>query len=269
MILSRPVSLTPRPRILKLALGFLSTLMLTGLPATAEIVNIGFDQEELPALGEEDLTKLDTLQTVRLPLILSDVSPDRSSLVIATIDRLSQVDWQVKFLNLNTGEVEDSLALEYEVFSPTIPIQWVDNDTIRFVQESFFGPWEIISINRKTGIVSHTTVYPTEDESGEILGASPDFSRFALRVYEEEEDVIYLVSLRSLDRIEVARMPEGMAIQPPSWSTNGQRVVFVTSSVEEHKLYERTPFSPISRGDRNEARSIPPSGPAISRVSGE
>ncbi|NER80319.1 MAG: S9 family peptidase, partial [Leptolyngbya sp. SIO1D8] len=41
-----------------------------------------------------------------------------------------------------------------------------------------------------------------------------------------------------------ARMPEGMAIQPPSWSTNGQRVVFVTSSVEEHKLYERTPFSP-------------------------
>jgi dipeptidyl aminopeptidase/acylaminoacyl peptidase len=76
------------------------------------------------------------------------------------------------------------------------------------------------------------------------LGAAPDFSRFALRVYEEEEDVIYLVSLRSLDRIEVARIPSELAIQPPVWSENGQRAVFVLSSIEERNLYERTPFSP-------------------------
>ncbi|MBE7384018.1 MAG: S9 family peptidase [Leptolyngbya sp. SIO1E4] len=244
MILPCSVLLNRRSHPLKFALGFLATLMLTGLPATAEIINVGFDHEELPTLDEGELSKLDTLQTTRLPLILSDVSPDRSRLVIATIDRLSQADWQVKILNLNTGELEDSLALEYEVLSPTIPIQWVDNETIRFVQEGLFGPWEIISLNRNTGIVSHTTVYPTEDESGEILGASPDFSRFALRVYEGDEDTIYLVSLQSLDRIEVARMPEGMAIQPPAWSANGQQVVFVTSSVEERGLYERTPFSP-------------------------
>ncbi|MEO0987715.1 MAG: prolyl oligopeptidase family serine peptidase [Cyanobacteria bacterium J06639_14] len=229
---------------MKWVFGALTSLAFVGAPAVAEIVNVGFDQADFPTLEEAELEKLDALQTTRLPIILSDISPDQSTLVVATIDRLSQYDWQVKFLNLNTGELEDSLALEYEVFSPTTPIQWVNNDTIRFVQESLFGPWEIVSLNRETGIVSHTNVYPTESESGEILGAAPDLSRFALRVYEEEEDVIYLVSLRSLDRIEVARLPEGMAIQPPSWSADGQRVVFVMSSVEERKLYERTPFSP-------------------------
>jgi dipeptidyl aminopeptidase/acylaminoacyl peptidase len=227
-----------------LVLGVLSGLALLPTIAAAEIVPVGFEREDLPSLSETELTRLDTLQTTRLPLILSDVSPDGSTLVVATLDRLSQTDWQVKFLDLKTGELEDSVALDYEVFSPTVPIQWLDNQTIRFIQDSVFGPWAIMSLNRNTGIVSNTTVYPTAEESGEILGAAPDFSRFALRVYEEDEDVVYLVSLQSLNRIEVARLPEGMAIAPPSWSADGRRVAFVTSSLEERNLYERTPFSP-------------------------
>lgn len=240
----RSISFPLGSRPLTFAFSCLTTLLVTGLPAAAEIIPIGYGDEELPSLSEEEVTTLDALQTVRLPIILSDVSPDKSMMVVATLDRLSQSDWQVKFLSLETGELIDSIALDYEVYSPVLPIQWVDNQTIRFVQEGLFGPWEVVSLNRTTGIVSHTTVYPTEDEAGEILGASPDFSRFALRVYEEEEDVIYLVSLRSLDRIEVARMPSELAIQPPSWSDSGKQVVFVVSSIEERNLYERTPFSP-------------------------
>lgn len=213
-------------------------------PATAEIVSVNGATTDLPSLSEAEQARLDILQTARVPLILSDISPDQSTLVVASLDRLSQSDWRVNFLNLRTGELEESIALSSEVLSPTVPIRWVDNSTIRFVQPNIFGPWEIVSLNRKTGIVSRTSVYPTEDESGEILGAAPDFSRFALRVYAGEEDVIYTVSLRSLDRVEVARIPEGMAIQPPAWSATGQQVAFVTSSVEEHKLYDRTPYSP-------------------------
>ncbi|NJN20582.1 MAG: S9 family peptidase [Leptolyngbya sp. RL_3_1] len=56
--------------------------------------------------------------------------------------------------------------------------------------------------------------------------------------------MIYLVSLTSLGRIEVARIPSERNLQPPSWSADGQQVAFVTSSVEEGKLAERTPFSP-------------------------
>ena len=235
---------TPGHKVLRLILGSLATVGLLGTAAIAEIIPVGFDNSELSALSDGEQATLDTLQSVRLPLVLSEVSPDRSTLVVATLDRLSQTDWRVKFLDLNTGELIDSLVLEYEVFSPILPIQWVDNRTIRFVQEGLFGPWDLVSLNRDTGIVSHTTVYPTEEESGEILGAAPDFSHFALRVYESEEDVIYLVSLRSLDRIEVARIPPDLDIQPPSWSADGDRVVFVTSSVEERELFERTPFSP-------------------------
>ena len=236
---------SPGRRLAQIILGAIAGVATMHATASAEIIRLGFDFfEELPTLSEGEQATLDTLQTVRIPIILSSVSPNGEYLVVATLDRLSQSDWRVQLFNLRTGELEESLALEYEVFSPTLPIQWIDNTTIRFVQESFFGPWEIVSINRVTGIVSHTIVYPTEEEAGEILGAAPDFSGFALRVYEEEEDVIYLVSLGSLGRIEVARIPSERNIQPPSWSENGQQVAFVTSSVEEQKLYERAPFSP-------------------------
>lgn len=235
---------TPGQQALRFMLSSLATVGLMGTAAIAEIIPVGFDNSELPMLSEGEQATLDTLQSVRLPLVLSEVSPDRSTLVVATLDRLSQTDWRVQFLDLNTGELIDSVVLEYEVFSPILPIQWVDNRTIRFVQEELFGPWDLVSLNRDTGIVSHTTVYPTEQESGEILGAAPDFSHFALRVYEAEEDVIYLVSMRSLDRIEVARLPPDLEIQSPSWSADGNRVAFVTSSVEERELFERTPFSP-------------------------
>ncbi|MEM1293665.1 MAG: S9 family peptidase, partial [Cyanobacteria bacterium P01_H01_bin.162] len=229
---------------LRLLLGALTPLALLSPTATAEIINVGFNDAELPTLSEAEQERLDTLQSVRFPTILSEVSPDRSTLVVATLDRLSQTDWRVKFLDLQTGELIDSLVLEYEVFSPIVPMRWVDNRTVQFVQDGLFGPWDLVSLNRDTGIVSHMTVYPTEEEAGEILGAAPDFSHFALRVFEESEDVIYLVSLRSLDRIEVARIPSDLEIQPPSWSENGDRVAFVTSSIEERQLYERTPYSP-------------------------
>ena len=226
-------------------------LMVTGaaialgeIPATAEIISVGYDLEALPSLDEGEQERLDILQRTQQPILLSEVSPNGEYLMIATTDRISQSEWWVQLLNLRTGELEESLALEYEVFNPTLPIQWVDNTTVRFVQESYFGPWEIVSINRVTGIVSHTTVYPTEEESGEILGAAPDLSRFALQVYGEEEDTIYLVSLGSLGRIEVAKIPTGRSINAPSWSRSGQQVALVTFSAEEHALYDRTPFSP-------------------------
>ncbi|MBD2260413.1 S9 family peptidase [Pseudanabaena sp. FACHB-2040] len=213
-------------------------------PAKAEIVKVGYESEDLPTLTEAEQARLDTLQSVRMPLLLSNVSPDGKTVVVATTGRINSEDWQVQFLDLATGELSDSIALGQEVLSPDLPIQWVNNDVLRFVQQGFLGPWEIVTINRKTQIVSHTSVYPTETEEGEILGMAPDFSKFVIRVFEEAEDVVYMVFLPSLDRVEVARLPEGFNIQPPSWSADGDQVVLVTSAKEERDLYERTPFSP-------------------------
>lgn len=223
----------------------LSGTTLIGIASSqAEIIKVDYGSEDLPQLSESDQEKIDTLFGTQLPTIVSSVSPDGRTLVVATFGRINTDSFLVQFLDLRTGELIDSLALEYEVYSPELPIRWVNNDVVRFVQEGVFGPWEIVTINRKTQIVSRTTVYPTEAEEGEILGVAPDFSKFVIRVFEEEEDVVYMVFLPSLDRIEVARLPEGFEIQPPSWSEDGDQVVLVTSSTEERSLYDRTPFSP-------------------------
>jgi hypothetical protein len=131
---------TPIHQALRLTMGSLATVGLLGTAAIADIIPVGFDDVDLPTLSESEQETLDTLQSVRLPLILSEVSPDRSTLVVATLDRLSQTDWRVQFLDLNTGELIDSIVLEYEVFSPFLPIQWVDNRTIRFVQGGRIRP---------------------------------------------------------------------------------------------------------------------------------
>lgn len=241
------VAATRWARLVSIALALMSTGVSLAVPGRAEIIKIGYESylsDELPTLSETEQAAIDTLQSVRQPVILSNVSPDGKTVVVASAGRINPDDWQVQFLDLTTGELSDSLSLGYEVISPDLPIQWVNNDVLRFVQQGFLGPWEIVTINRKTEIVSHTSVYPTEEEEGEILGMAPDFSKFVIRVFEESEDVVYMVFLPSLDRIEVARLPEGFDIQPPSWSADGRQVVLVTSSNEERDLYERTPFTP-------------------------
>ncbi len=220
-----------------------TTLATTG-PGQGEIIPVGFDGLEVAPLSADDQTRLEVLLGVRQIEILSPPSPDGTTLVVAVSSRHDQGGRSLYFLNLETGELSEARVLENELVAPDLPLRWVDNDTLRFVQQDVYGPWEIITVNRVTEIASRTRVYPIQAEGGEILGIAPDFSKFALRVYGEDDDTIYIVFLPSLRRLEVARLPEDLQIQPPSWSADGDRVVLVTAAGEERRLFDRTPSSP-------------------------
>ncbi|MBE9139363.1 S9 family peptidase [Nodosilinea sp. LEGE 07088] len=218
--------------------------VLAAAPASGEIVPVGFDGLELPPLADSDQARLEALLEVQQPEVLSTLSPDGATLVVAISDRNLPEDRSLHFLNIRTGELSDALALQYDLVTPDLPLRWVDNDTLRYVQQDAYGPWEIITVNRVTEIASRTQVYPTQPEDGEVLGMAPDFSKFALRVYGEDEDIVYIVFLPSLRRLEVARLPGDLEIQPPAWSDSGAQVALVTASGEERRLYDRTPYSP-------------------------
>lgn len=220
------------------------TALLAATAGRAEIISVELDGFAVPPLPEAEQTRLDALLGVRQIEVLSTLSPDGSTLVVAVSSRIFTEDRSLHFLNLRTGALSDALALEYDLVSPDLPLRWISNDTLRFVQQDPYGPWEIISVNRVTEIASRTQVYPTQPEEGEILGMAPDFSKFALRVYGEDEDTIYVVFLPSLRRLEVAKLPEGLQIQPLAWSENGDQVAVVMSSGEERRLYDRTPNTP-------------------------
>ncbi|NJL45518.1 MAG: hypothetical protein HC922_06845 [Leptolyngbyaceae cyanobacterium SM2_3_12] len=229
---------------LSLAVGLVGPLGIEVGALRAEIVNVGYEGLELPPLSPDEQDRLDTLLAVQQPRILSTLSPDGTTLVVEVSRRLYPDDRTIHFLDIRTGEMSESLALTTEIISPDLPLRWVDNNGVRFVQQDIYGPWEIVTFNRRTAIVSRTQIYPTEIESGEILGVAPNFSQLLVRVYGEDEDIIYVVSLPSLDRVELARLPEGLEIQPPAWSDSGNQMVLVTSSIEERRLYDRTPISP-------------------------
>ncbi|MBE9159060.1 prolyl oligopeptidase family serine peptidase [Nodosilinea sp. LEGE 06152] len=224
-----------------LSLGLLGAIAVVAAPAIAEIIPVGLEGLELPPMAEADQARLEALLGVQQIDVLSTLSPDRTTLVIAVSSRVFPEERRLHFLNIRTGELSDALALEYDLISPDLPLRWIDNDTLRYVQQDPYGPWEIITLNRETEIASRTSVYPTQPEDGEVLGMAPDFSKFAVRVYGETEDIIYIVFLPSLRRLEVARLPEDLEIRPPSWSASGNQVALVMASGEERRLYDRTP----------------------------
>ncbi|PZO40243.1 MAG: prolyl oligopeptidase [Shackletoniella antarctica] len=237
-------------------LGLLSTVAALGMaaPGAGEIISVGLDGLDLAPMSDAEQARLEALLGVQQPEVLSTFSPDGTTLVVAIASRAYPDDRSLHFLNVRTGELSDALALQYDLLTPDLPLRWVDNDTLRYGQQDVYGPWEIITVNRVTEIASRTHVYPTQAEDGEILGIAPDFSKFAVRVYGEAEDgeaengeaedIVYVVFLPSLRRLEVARLPEDLEIQPPTWSASGDQVALVTSSGEERRLYDRTPYSP-------------------------
>ncbi|WOD41660.1 alpha/beta hydrolase family protein [Nodosilinea sp. E11] len=229
-----------------LGLGLMSAIatLAVAAPGQGEIISVGLDGLEVAPLSEADQARLEALLEVQQPEVLSTLSPDGTTLVVAVSSRLYPDDRSLHFLNILTGELSDALALEYDLFAPDLPLRWIDNDTLRYVQRDVYGPWEIITVNRETQIASRTRVYPTQPEDGEVLGIAPDFSKFAVRVYGEAEDIVYIVFLPSLRRLEVARLPKDLEIKPPAWSTSGDQVALVTSAGEERQLYDRTPYSP-------------------------
>ncbi|WP_017298615.1 alpha/beta hydrolase family protein [Nodosilinea nodulosa] len=218
--------------------------VVAALPGRGEIIPVGLDGLALPSMAAAEQARLEALLGVQQIEVLSTLSPDRTTLVVATSSRVVPEDRRLHFLNIRTGELSDALALEYDLISPDLPLRWIDNDTLRYVQQDPYGPWEIITLNRVTDIASRTSVYPTQPEDGEVLGVAPDFSKFAVRVYGEGEDIIYIVFLPSLRRLEVARLPEDLEIRPPAWSDSGTQVALVMTSGEEQRLYDRTPNTP-------------------------
>lgn len=228
-------------------LGILGVPLGSGIAVQAAIVTVGLETEpsaELPTLPAAEQERLEALQSVQHLEVLSDISPDGSTLVVGLTSRLSAEPGPISFLDLNTGTLTEAPDLQYEIMSPTGPVRWVDDDTLRFVQQDPFGTWQIVTINSSTGIVSRTQISPVGEESGEVLGVSPDFSKLAIRVYEADEDVVFLVFLDTLRRLEVARLPKGFALQPPTWSADGQTMALVTAALDTDRIYDRSPNSP-------------------------
>lgn len=225
-----------------LALVGVSLAPLSGI--RAEIITVGPDGLDLVPLTPSDQSRLEGILAVQRPEILSPLSPDGTTLVLALADHVDPTNRTIYFLDVRTGKTTPALALQNDLLSPDLPLQWVNNDTLRFVQQDAFGPWEMLSINRQAGIVSRTQIYPAQEESGEILGVAPDFSKVLIRLYEPDSDGLYAIFLPSLKRVEIGRLPKDLTLQPPSWSADGKRLALVVSAAAETHRYDRSPASP-------------------------
>lgn len=221
----------------------LAALIMAG-SSGAEIIPVGYSDLPPGPLAPSEQERLQGLLGVWYPQILSTLSPDGSTLVVASTSPIDPNLRQIYFLDVRQGRLTPAPALENELVDPVLPLRWLDRYTLQAVQQDAFGPWEMITLNRRSGLVSRTQIYPQQEESGEILGLSPDFSQLVIRLYEGETDGVYRVLLPSLERVEVARLPRGVGVQTPVWSAQGQGMALVISAAEEAHLYNRSPSNP-------------------------
>jgi dipeptidyl aminopeptidase/acylaminoacyl peptidase len=221
----------------------LATLLIAG-SSGAEIIPVGYGDLPPGPLAPAEQERLQGLLGVKYPQVLSTLSPDGSTLVVAFTSPIDPNTRQIYFLDVRQGRLTPAPALENELVDPVLPLRWLDRQTLRAVQQDVFGPWEMITLNRRSGLVSRTQIYPQQEESGEILGLSPDFSQLVIRLYEGETDGVYRILLPSLERLEIARLPRGVGVQAPVWSAQGQGMALVITAAEEAQLYQRSPTNP-------------------------
>lgn len=221
----------------------LAALIMVG-SSGAEIIPVGYSDLPPGPLAPAEQERLKGLLGARYPQVLSTLSPDGSTLVVASTSPIDPNTRQFYFLDVRHGHLTPAPALENELVDPVLPLRWLDPHTLRTVQQDVFGPWEMITLNRRSGLVSRTQIYPQQEESGQILGISPDFSQLVIRLYEGETDGVYRVLLPSLERMEMARLPRGVGVQAPVWSAQGQGMALVISAAEETQLYNRSPNNP-------------------------
>lgn len=173
-------------------------LVATVAPAQAQsriknnivVVNPFDDVEEKDLLPEAEVEKIDRLQNDVTYLVpFSPVSPDDQAVLVIGSEELG-------FLDINDGS---TTAIDVDSFGPIIPLpllgfssfNWVDSRTLgalslNFAADSFEEAFVVLLIDRVTQELSGFQL--SLPENTDILSVSPDFTKYVLVQYPEQEE---------------------------------------------------------------------------------
>ena len=157
--------------------------LLGATPAAARIVVVEPNDEINLGMDPAEVKKLATLQSTTFPSILSEVSPDDTT-ILSIFLRTNAPD-TVEFVNVNDGSTrrvsEDVLDLE-----PLSEVVWRDNRTAVYLSTNTRLGTVLVELDRETGTVKTREV----DIPGFILSLAPNARRVLIvRLAVEEMSI--------------------------------------------------------------------------------
>jgi dipeptidyl aminopeptidase/acylaminoacyl peptidase len=163
-----------------LAVLLLFGLVFTVTPAAATVKDIDPEHEPELTLDEAEVEKIKALQSSAFPALMSDVSPDDSTIITAAF-AANQV--QLSFVDVNDGStvaINDSSG----TLGPLSEIRWRDANTAVYVSlDENFSP-VLVGLDRTSGgVVTETLALP-----GFPLSLAPNASRLLVVLFPEPSE---------------------------------------------------------------------------------
>ncbi len=182
-----------------LAAILLAALALSLTPAAAEVVEVDPRKDPVTTLGQDESSRLATLQRTAFPALVSEISPDDTT-VLQLLLKPGRDDFDLGFMNITDGSITPANNAVREL-SPFSEVRWSDGRTAVYVSfEPGLGT-VLVAVDRITGRVRTRPIR----FRGFPLSLAPNGSRLLTALIKEEEDE-QLPGLKSPFRIPVRPM---------------------------------------------------------------
>jgi dipeptidyl aminopeptidase/acylaminoacyl peptidase len=175
-------------------------------------------------LGDEDIEKLRTLQDTTDVFLIGNISPDDSTVIVATGSEEGSENGESKqasWMNIQTGQLEPINSKFLELF-PQGEIAWSDTNTAVYVSSNSNGDPLLVTLRRLTGEVQSEPL----EISGRPLSLAPNGSHLLVESGSENKIELSIMDVANR-RTETLLSYPGTTPLSVAWTPDGDKLAIV------------------------------------------
>jgi dipeptidyl aminopeptidase/acylaminoacyl peptidase len=173
-------------------------------------------------LSEDEVAKINMLQSAAEVFAISEISPDDSTMIIAAGVGEAAESAQASWMNIQTGETEH-ITSEFLKLFPQSQVVWADNQTVVYISSSESGDPVVVRLDRATGSLTTEALAI----NGRVLGIAPEGTQALVEVGSESGLDLMVVDLVTGGSEKLISYPVGSHPQAISWSVDGGKLAIV------------------------------------------
>jgi dipeptidyl aminopeptidase/acylaminoacyl peptidase len=207
-----------------LALGLLGAVAfgVIYLRNTAGVTTIDPARPPESILEAVEYEKLVALQNTQSVFLVSSVSPDDSTMLIAAGSNEESGSRQASWMNIQTGELEPIRAEFLQLF-PQSQVAWSDAQTVVYVSGNEAGDPVLVTLHRDSGEIQSNPL----PINGKPLSLAPDGSRVLVEVGSEKGIDLMVSDLKTGEAEKLLSYPNGAVPQSITWTEDGSKLAFI------------------------------------------
>jgi dipeptidyl aminopeptidase/acylaminoacyl peptidase len=181
-------------------------------------------------LEAAELEKLVALQSTKDVFLVSGVSPDDSTILLASGSGEERSSRQANWLNIQTGELEPIPAEFLDLF-PQSAVAWSDQKTVMYVSNNKSGDPVLVTLGHASNEIKSEAL----PLNGRVLSLAPNGARLLVEVGSVNGIDLMVSDLKTGGSEKLFSYPSGGGPQSIAWTDDGSKLAFVRYDVP-HEL---------------------------------